>query len=80
VSQPLNRARRPDEEAATSLAKQLEQFATTLPVGERAILGALVEAAMPPLDRLALRQPGELLGEGELQALNEVLAQGERDH
>ena len=74
----LNRARRPNEEAAVSLARRIEEFAATLPVHERAILGAMVEAAMPPLDRLALRAPGDVLDDDELRALNELLAQGER--
>jgi hypothetical protein len=73
----LNRARRPDGEAAASLGQRLEEFAATLPPGERAILGAMVEAAMPPLDRLALRKPGELLSETDLAAFNDVLAQAD---
>ena len=77
MGQALNRARRPDDEATASFAQRLEDFAATLPPGDRAILGAMVEAAMPPLDRLALRRPGELLSEAELAAFNDVLAQAD---
>ena len=74
----LNPARRFDADTAASLAPRLEAFAAGLPPGEQAILVAMVQRAMPPLDRMALHEPGEVLNEDELRALNELLALGEK--
>jgi hypothetical protein len=68
---------RADAEAARSFALRLDAYAASLPVHERAILAAMLEAAMPALDRLHERAPAEVLDEAELAALNALLAQGD---
>ena len=74
----LNPARRFDADTAAGLARRLEAFAAGLPPSEQAILVAMVQRAMPALDRMALREPGDVLNEDELRALNELLALGEK--
>jgi hypothetical protein len=73
----LNRDRRVDAQAAASLAQHLGDLAASLPAGERAVLSAMVEAAMQPLDRVAMRDPREVLSDEELHAFAALLGGGE---
>jgi len=76
VNLPLNRAKRPGTEAAAGLARHLDAFAATLSPRERAVLGAAVESAMDPLDRMKARDPEDVLSDDELRLFGELLAIG----
>jgi hypothetical protein len=67
-----------DEATVAAFADHLEAFAATLPEPERDLLAALLLSAMDPLDRMRLRQPGEVLTPTELAALRALEAQPEQ--
>jgi hypothetical protein len=73
VSQHLNRTHRIDAEAAAGLAQHLESFATTLPELERAILNAMIHAALSPHDRMRARPASEVLDHTEQRVLDALL-------
>jgi hypothetical protein len=70
----LNRAKRPDAAAASSLARHLDAFAAALPPHERALLHTAVFLSMVPLDRMKGVDPGEILSDEELALFSDVLA------
>lgn len=79
MGQHLNRNQRVDATTAASLGRRLEAYAATLTELERAILGAMMNAALPPLDRMRARAPSELLDEAEQGALNALLPGGDKE-
>jgi hypothetical protein len=78
VSTPLNRAKRPDVEAAAGVARHLDAFGGTLSTRERALLAAAVTRLLHPLDRMKERDPIELLDDDELRQLDELLAMADK--
>jgi len=64
----------PAREAVQRLAHHLEALTMTLPPHEEAILGAVLQAAMDPLDRIRHRAASNLLTVEEARLLGELLA------
>ncbi len=61
-----------DAGAVSRLGAALEEFAATLTAREHAILCAIVEQAMPPLERMRRRAPDDLLDESERRILDRL--------
>ena len=74
-SRKPSRPKAPAESAPLDdFARRLSVYARSLSDKERAILHAMVEAALPPLERMAQREPSEVLNEEEQHILRDLLA------
>ena len=71
----LGKGNQIDAASAEAAAAKLESFSRQLEPKERAILAALIEAALPPLEQMRHRPPEEVLTPEELRLLNEVRAE-----
>lgn len=59
-------------DAVEAFARKLEKFAAKLTDREYRILCALVEQALPPLDRMRTRNPADVLTEPERAVLDRL--------
>ncbi len=61
-----------DADTVDRFAVSLDQFASTLTAREYSILRALVEEALPPLEKMRRRSPDEILTEPERAILDRL--------